>query len=79
MPRLRREGRDAQIPAEKNAIASAAPHNARVPGTTSVISGTPGHYWLHKSGSDLAAATYSPTWWGSTIGARGLNFSVRYG
>ena len=26
-----------------------------------------------------AAATYSPTWWGSTIGARGLNFSVRYG
>ena len=26
-----------------------------------------------------AAATYSPTWWGSTIGASGLNFSVRYG
>ena len=24
------------------------PRNARVPGTTSVISGTPGHYWLHK-------------------------------
>ena len=29
------------------------PRNARVPGTTSVISGTPGHYWLNKSGSDL--------------------------
>ena len=26
-----------------------------------------------------AAAAYSPTWWGSTIGAAGLNFSVRYG
>ena len=26
-----------------------------------------------------AAATYSPTWWGSTIGASELNFSVRYG
>ncbi len=26
-----------------------------------------------------AAATYSPTWWGSTIGVYGLNFSVRYG
>ena len=26
-----------------------------------------------------AAATYSPTWWGSTIGAGGFNFSVRYG
>ena len=54
---------------EKNTIASAEkngmprsprkrmprlrPHNARVPGTTSVISGTPGHYWLNKSGSDL--------------------------
>ena len=31
------------------------------------------------TGSIKAAATYSPTWWGSTIGARGLNFSVRYG
>ena len=29
------------------------PHNARVPGTTSVISGTLRHYWLNKSGSDL--------------------------
>ena len=26
-----------------------------------------------------AAATYSPTWWGSTIGAGGFNFSVRDG
>ena len=26
-----------------------------------------------------AAATYSPTWWGSTIGASELNFSVRNG
>ena len=24
-----------------------------------------------------AAAAYSPTWWGSTIGASGLDFSVR--
>ena len=28
---------------------------------------------------ERAAATYSPTWWGSTIGASELNFSVRYG
>ena len=35
---------------------------------------------LESSGTSInAAATYSPTWWGSTIGARGLNFSVRYG
>ena len=26
-----------------------------------------------------AAAAYSPTWWGSTIGASGLDFSVRNG
>ena len=26
-----------------------------------------------------AAAAYSPTWWGSTIGEGGLNFSVRNG
>ena len=26
---------------------------------------------------ERAAATYSPTWWGSTIGASELNFSVR--
>lgn len=26
-----------------------------------------------------AAASYSPTWSGSTIGVGGLNFSVRYG
>ena len=25
------------------------------------------------------AATYSPTWYSSTIGTNGLNFSVRYG
>ena len=25
------------------------------------------------------AVTYSPTWYSSTIGADGLNFSVRYG
>ena len=29
--------------------------------------------------SKRTAATYSPTWWGSTIGAIGLNFSVRNG
>ena len=32
-----------------------------------------------RSSSLKAAATYSPTWWGSTIGASELNFSVRYG
>ena len=30
---------------------------------------------LYKKG----AATYSPTWWGSTIGDGELNFSVRNG
>ena len=29
--------------------------------------------------SRRTAATYSPTWWGSTIGVSGLNFSVRDG
>ena len=29
--------------------------------------------------SRSAAASYSPTWWGSTIGAGGLDFSVRDG
>ena len=29
--------------------------------------------------SEKVAATYSPTWWGSTIGDGGLNFSVRNG
>ena len=29
--------------------------------------------------SRRTAATYSPTWWGSTIGASELNFSVRNG
>ena len=32
---------------------ASSPRNARVPGTTSVISGTLRHYWLNKSGSDL--------------------------
>ena len=32
-----------------------------------------------RSSKLKAAATYSPTWWGSTIGASELNFSVRYG
>ena len=27
----------------------------------------------------IVAATYSPTWWGSTIGDGELNFSVRNG
>ena len=31
------------------------------------------------SGPRRTAATYSPTWWGSTIGASELNFSVRNG
>ena len=30
-------------------------------------------------GASRKAATYSPTWCGSTIGANGLNFPVRYG
>ena len=32
-----------------------------------------------QSGIRKAAAAYSPTWWGSTIGVSVLNFSVRYG
>ena len=32
-----------------------------------------------QSGVLKAAAAYSPTWWGSTIGVSVLNFSVRYG
>ena len=32
-----------------------------------------------QSGTRRTAATYSPTWWGSTIGACELNFSVRNG
>ena len=31
------------------------------------------------SGLRRTAATYSPTWWGSTIGDGELNFSVRNG
>ena len=35
---------------------------------------------LFGSGVRLrAAATYSPTWWGSTIGTNAFNFSVRNG
>ena len=32
-----------------------------------------------RPGPRRTAATYSPTWWGSTIGDGGLNFSVRNG
>ena len=32
-----------------------------------------------QSGFRKAAAAYSPTWWGSTIGDGELNFSVRNG
>ena len=32
-----------------------------------------------QSGPRRTAAAYSPTWWGSTIGDGGLNFSVRNG
>ena len=34
---------------------------------------------LSRSGFRKAAAAYSPTWWGSTIGAGAFNFSVRDG
>ena len=34
---------------------------------------------LSRSGFRKAAAAYSPTWWGSTIGAGEFNFSVRNG
>ena len=34
---------------------------------------------LDLQGSRKTAATYSPTWWGSTIGDGELNFSVRNG
>ena len=34
---------------------------------------------LLDRGFRITAATYSPTWWGSTIGVGELNFSVRNG
>ena len=34
---------------------------------------------LDIQGPRKTAATYSPTWWGSTIGVGELNFSVRNG
>ena len=34
---------------------------------------------VSRSGARRTAAAYSPTWWGSTIGDAGLNFSVRNG
>ena len=34
---------------------------------------------ITQSGLRRTAAAYSPTWWGSTIGDGGLNFSVRNG
>ena len=34
---------------------------------------------VSESGSRRTAATYSPTWYSSTIGASELNFSVRNG
>ena len=35
--------------------------------------------WIFQSSLQRTAAAYSPTWWGSTIGDGGLNFSVRNG
>ena len=35
--------------------------------------------WCLEASCKSVAATYSPTWWGSTIGASELNFSVRNG
>ena len=48
------------------------------------MDGEDGHKQKGPAGiiqSDLrrTAAAYSPTWWGSTIGDGGLNFSVRNG
>ena len=43
----------------------------------SITQKTPGSNWTQ--GSRKTAATYSPTWWGSTIGDGELNFSVRNG
>ncbi len=60
-----------------------APHKKREPGTVAVSHcfsvGLPEVSLLLCRAPRRAAAAYSPTWWGSTIGAAGLNFSVRYG
>ena len=39
----------------------------------------PDNIFQYHPVSRSAAAAYSPTWWGSTIGASGLNCSVRDG
>ena len=62
MPRLRGRGCPASAPVTQES-------RGRLPSSPGLPAIT---------GSIKAAATYSPTWWGSTIGARGLNFSVRY-
>ena len=40
---------------------------------------SPGDETNRLRDSRKAAAAYSHTWWGTTIGASGLNFSVRNG
>ena len=43
------------------------------------ITKEPRHRWMSGFSYKKVAATYSPTWWGSTIGDGELNFSVRNG
>ena len=40
---------------------------------------SPRHLLMSRTSYKKVAATYSPTWWGSTIGDGELNFSVRNG
>ena len=54
--------------------------------SASLITDLPPYIWQNTPSSDddrvsykKVAATYSPTWWGSTIGDGELNFSVRNG
>ena len=67
MPRLRREGRDAQIPAEKNAITASAPITQESRGRLPSSPGLPA-----ITGSIKAAATYSPTWWAGLTSLFGM-------
>ena len=47
--------------------------------STPVDTKKPRHRWMSGLLYKKVAATYSPTWWGSTIGDGELNFSVRNG
>ena len=55
-----------------------SPHGADAPSRRREIKKEPRLHCCNR-GSRSVATTYSPTWWCSTIGAAGLNFSVRDG